>query len=109
MPIRRTVCAILATAACALPVRAYADAIDGSWCHEPSQRLSIDGPAIVTPGGNAIKGEYSRHYFSYTVPSGEAPPGATMQLRLLNEQTMQMRAGPQAPVETWLRCSPATS
>lgn len=88
---------------------ARADVIDGAWCHAPAQRLTIDGPAIVTPAGTATQGNYSRHYFSYTVPAGEAGAGSTVELRLLNEETMQRRSGPDAPVETWHRCSPDVS
>lgn len=90
---------------------ARADRIDGMWCLEPDQRLSIDGPTIVTPGGHALLGDYGRHFFSYVVPDGEPLSGLTMQMRLLNEETMQRRAspGPGGPVETWHRCAPATS
>lgn len=88
---------------------ARADVIDGAWCREPSGRLTIDGPAIVTPAGTATSGQYSRHYFSYVVPDGEAGAGTTVEMRLLNEQTMQRRAGPDAAVETWHRCTPAVS
>ena len=88
---------------------ARADKIDGSWCDSTGQRLSIDGPAIVTPGGHAITGDYNRHFFSYIVPPGEANGGVAMQMRLLNEETMQRRAGPEADVETWHRCAPPVS
>src|SRR5579859_5551829 len=88
---------------------ARADKIDGSWCDETGQRLSIDGPAIVTPAGHAITGDYNRHFFSYVAPTDEPNPGATMQMRLLNEETMQRRAGPGAAVETWHRCAAPVS
>jgi hypothetical protein len=88
---------------------ARADKIDGSWCDSTGQRLSIDGPAIVTPGGHAITGDYNRHHFSYVVPADEPNGGATMQLRLLNEETMQRRAGPGTTVETWHRCATPVS
>lgn len=88
---------------------ARADVIDGAWCREPGGRLTIDGPAIVTPAGNATTGTYSRHYFSYVVPAGESGAGTTVEMRLLNEQTMQRRAGPASSVETWHRCTPAVS
>ncbi|MDA8253439.1 MAG: hypothetical protein M0Z28_30290 [Rhodospirillales bacterium] len=88
---------------------ARADVIDGAWCREPARRLTIDGPVIVTPAGNATRGNYSRHYFSYVVPAGEPGAGATVELRLLNEETMQLRTAPDAPIETWHRCSPAVS
>lgn len=88
---------------------AHADAIDGSWCLDSGERLSINGPTIVTPAGTPLWGNYNRHFFSYEAPKGEPSAGATIQMRLLNENTMQRRAGPDAPVETWHRCSPATS
>lgn len=112
MPHARAALPLLALpfiAACLAPGAARADAIDGSWCLSASERLSIDGPRIVTLAGHALVGAYSRHFFSYTVPEGESPAGATMQMRLLDEQTMQRRAGPDGTVETWTRCSPATS
>ncbi len=88
---------------------ALADAIDGSWCKDSGGRLSIDGPAIVTPGGTALRGSYSRHAFSYTAPPGEPDAGATIEMRLLNEETMQMRASPDAVPQTWHRCAPSVS
>ena len=107
MLLRATACLLATLPLFAHPARA--DAIDGTWCLEPDQRLSIDGPAIVTPGGSAIRGDYNRHFFSYTAPPGEPQAGATIQMRLLNEQTMQRRTAPDGQVETWHRCSPATS
>ncbi len=88
---------------------AQADSIDGSWCLDPDQRLTINGPTIVTPGGTPLWGDYQRHYFSYVAPKGEPQAGETVQMRLLNEETMQRRAGAAGAVETWHRCSPATS
>jgi len=87
---------------------ARADAIDGAWCHE-GQRLSISGPAIVTPAGTRTSGDYSRHAFSYVVPASEPKPGTTISMRLLNEETMHLRAAPDAAWETWLRCGPPIS
>jgi len=29
----------------------FADAIDGDWCRADGKRMTIRGPAIVTPGG----------------------------------------------------------
>jgi hypothetical protein len=48
---------------------ALADAIDGDWCHSDGKRMSISGPAIVTPGGRQMNGDYARHSFSYVIPS----------------------------------------
>jgi hypothetical protein len=109
MTVRFAIAATVGLTLALLAGAARADKIDGSWCDGGGQRLSIDGPAIVTPGGNAIQGDYNRHFFSYVVPAGEPNGGVTMQMRLLNEETMQRRAGPGAEVETWHRCAPPVS
>ena len=90
---------------------AFADAIDGDWCHQASaRRLSIRGPQIVTPGGQAMTGDYSRHAFDYVVPAPEPGAGQTVHMQLLDEYTVHLRVGETtgAP-ETWVRCSPTTS
>lgn len=82
---------------------ALADKIDGDWCAPGSARsIHIDGPAITTPGGHAIQGDYSRHYFVYTIPAGEPDAGAQVDMRLLNEMTVEITF-PKA-TETWHRC-----
>lgn len=91
---------------------ALADAIDGDWCHTPdNRRLSIRGPDMVTPGGKHMQGDYSRHYFTYTVPAPEPHAGATVYMQLLDENTVHLRVGNAAGAapETWLRCSPSIS
>jgi hypothetical protein len=98
----------LSTLVLAIP-SARADAIDGAWCHDPAQRMVINGPSIVTPAGTKTQGDYARHYFSYVVPAGDPGAGSTVQMRLLNEETVQVRAGENAPVETWHRCGPDIS
>src|SRR4051812_578556 len=100
----------IAVSACCLlaSVAARADAIDGAWCHE-GLRLSISGPAIVTPGGTKTSGDYSRHAFSYVVPGSEPQSGTTVSMQLLNEETMHLRNGPAAEWETWRRCGPPVS
>ena len=53
--------ALLATCLVCLGVdAAHADAIDGEWCLGTSH-FAIEGPNILTPGGNRIQGSYSRH------------------------------------------------
>ena len=44
--------------------------------------MSIRGPDIVTPGGHNIRGDYSRHSFSYVVPAGESGAGETVSMIL---------------------------
>lgn len=56
------------------PSSALADAIDGEWCFPGDARqFRIDG-GITAPAGTQTTGNYSRHAFSYVVPSGD--PGA---------------------------------
>lgn len=87
---------------------ALADAIDGNWCSGDGKRMSINGPAIVTPGGHQISGDYTRHYFTYVVPSGEAGAGATVRIQLLGEYLAHARLG-DGPVQEWRRCPQGVS
>ena len=93
---------------------AFADRIDGDWCSAKGERLSINGPTIVTPGGASLPGRYDRHNFSYTVPVPEKHAGATVTMSQQNEQTMLLRRSSisdgksGAVLETWKRCE-ATS
>ena len=91
---------------------AFADAIDGNWCHTDGRRFSIRGPEIVTPGGKRMEGNYSRHWFSYTVPAPEPGAGQTISMTLANENTVYLQRGESAagaPQETWIRCGPSIS
>ncbi len=93
-------------------VPAWADAIDGDWCHQATgRRFSIRGPQIVTPGGRQMEGDYSRHWFNYVVPAPEPGAGKTVFMQLLDENTVHLRLGDSnaANPETWIRCSPTTS
>jgi hypothetical protein len=89
---------------------ARADAIDGDWCRADGKRMSIRGPAIVTPGGKETRGDYSRHFFSYVIPPGEAGAGNTVSITLLGEYLAHAREGSNdAPVQEWRRCQPGVS
>ncbi len=89
---------------------AHADAIDGDWCRADGKRMSIRGPQIVTPGGIQTSGDYSRHFFSYVIPTGEAGAGATVSIQLLGEYLAHARQGSaDAPVQEWRRCQPGVS
>ncbi|HEY7608138.1 MAG TPA: hypothetical protein VIF14_02820 [Alphaproteobacteria bacterium] len=103
---RRATC-LLIGAACAASFGfvqpALADAIDGNWCRNDGKRMTIDGPAIVTPGGHRTSGDYTRHHFSYVIPSGEAGAGATVSIQLLSEYLAHARQG-DGPVQEWRRC-----
>ena len=103
----------LTGAACAAPLGfvhpALADAIDGDWCRTDGKRMTIRGPAIVTPGGQQTHGDYTRHSFSYVIPAGEAGAGATVAIQLLGEYLAHARQGADAPVQEWRRCKPGVS
>jgi hypothetical protein len=88
---------------------ALADAIDGDWAQSDGKRMSINGPAIGTPGGQRTNGDNTRHFFSYVIPSGEAGAGATMSIQLLGEYLAHARAGTDAPIQEWRRCQPGVS
>ncbi len=105
---------LLAAAGCMLLLAqvapAWADAIDGDWCRADGKRMSIRGPAITTPGGHAITGNYTRHFFSYVIPAGEAGAGNTVSITLLGEYLAHAREGDTtAPVQEWRRCQPGVS
>ena len=99
-----TVCALLLAAQ---PARA--DAIDGDWCRADGKRMSIRGPAIVTPGGKQIQGDYDRHFFSYVVPAGEAGAGNKVSITLLGEYLAHAREGEAGALQEWRRCQPGVS
>jgi hypothetical protein len=87
---------------------AFADKIDGDWCNGAAN-FHIDGPAIRTPAGKDMTGDYSRHSFHYTSPDGEKDVGAEIYMRLMNEETVFLTrrvGGTDGPVETWIRCKP---
>jgi hypothetical protein len=92
---------------------AAADAIDGNWCHPDGRRFAIRGPAITTPGGNHLQGNYTRHYFSYQIPAAEPRAGETVFMTLMGEYLVHLRVGASeasaGPVEAWNRCAPSIS
>jgi hypothetical protein len=100
----------LCAAAVLAPATARADAVDGDWCREDGKRMTIRGPDIVTPGGQRTRGDYTRHYFTYVVPAGEAGAGETVAITLLSEYLAHARQGADAaPVQVWRRCQPGVS
>ena len=81
---------------------ARADALDGNWCATDGRVMTIEGSRILTPGGTATAGDYSRHAFAYTVPTTDDNAGAEVRLVLVNEDTVRVVVGP--PPEIWRRC-----
>jgi hypothetical protein len=107
---KHRICTGLIAFVCLAAAPAFADAIDGDWCSTAARRnLSIDGPRIVTPGGRTMQGEYSRHGFVYSAPSGEAEAGRRVELRLVNDRTMLFRPEGASADEVWNRCARPTS
>ncbi len=106
------VAAAVAFVFAATPV--LADAIDGNWC-DGVKRLEIDGPRLVTPGGNEIQGRYGRHDFTYTVPAGEPGAGATVDMDLIGDDDMRVwpngrSSDPEkAGARMWKRCAASVS
>jgi hypothetical protein len=95
--------------AAGLSATARADVIDGEWCTTDGRlHVTIRGPSIVTPGGKALDGDYTRHSFTYLSPEREPDAGAKIFMVLLNEETMRSRAGAAPTGETgdrmWNRC-----
>lgn len=96
--------------ACTAP-SARADAIDGEWCRE-NRHFQINGPEIVTPDGNRLTGDYTRHTFRYTVPATAPGAGGRIVMQLLSETTLELFRGegdrgasaPTGSGETWNRC-----
>ena len=90
----------------ALPTGAWADAIDGHWCWQ-ARHMQIEGPKIVTPAGRPTTGDYTRHAFSYVVPSTEPDAGQTINMTLVNENIVHLWVGAAAGREpqVWRRCA----
>ncbi len=99
----------LAATALLLPAGAQADQIDGHWCFTDGRNLSIDGAKIVTPGGNRIEGNYTRHAFSYTVPDGETGAGTVTAMNQLNDLMMHLRTDGAIEPQLWRRCTAPTA
>ncbi|MFV0296629.1 MAG: hypothetical protein ACK5JT_10980 [Hyphomicrobiaceae bacterium] len=92
------------------PSTASADAIDGDWCRN-GRHFTIDGQKIMTYGGTAMTGDYTRHTFSYIVPANEPEAGTEIIMQLQSETELRLfhqgggtgRSRQSGP-ETWNRC-----
>lgn len=87
---------------------AHADSIDGHWCSDAGKRIIIEGPAVTTPAGVRMQGNYSRHGFAFTMPANEADGGAAIDMVLQGEQRVSVRIGVAAP-QLWRRCAAGVS
>ena len=88
---------------------AQADVIDGQWCAIDGKRIETNGPRIRTPGGTQMQGDYDRHAFRYVVPAAEPGAGGTVNMRLVNDNVMQLTPPGSSTVQVWNRCGPPIS
>jgi hypothetical protein len=72
------------------PSLAWADALDGDWCHPTDGKLTIDGAVITTPSGKQINGSYGRHRFEYTAPADDWHAGKSIVIQQFSEQLMEL-------------------
>ena len=109
--VQKYVLGVVALAAISISNPASADAIDGHWCHAASgKHLRIDGPAITTPGGNKIEGDYDRHGFRYIVPVAEQAAVKAVTMSVIDDENMQLTGGfAGSSVQDWRRCTQPTS
>ncbi|PZW43057.1 hypothetical protein C8P66_11783 [Humitalea rosea] len=105
----RTFLRALGLALALAPAAALADSIDGFWCSEAGLRLSIQGPALVSPGAARLSGNYSRHAFTYQAPAGEPGGGGEVRMQLLGEDMVRVDAATGGMEPVWRRCGPPVS
>ena len=91
-----------------VPTKARADAIDGDWCDKGGRFTSVNGPKVLTPGGNNITAEYDRHHITYTAPSGEKEAGRKIDMTVLDDENAERRVG-DGPLKPWHRCQRPSS
>jgi len=85
---------------------AQADAIEGNWCHPQHGNFEIRGPNILTPGGQQMTGDYSRHGFEYVAPAGERAAEESINLALVDDETLHLLIKQaNAEIEVWRRCT----
>ncbi len=88
---------------------AFADGLDGTWCSPNGQRISVDGPNVITPGGQQTTGAYSSKNFYFTLPAKEWNAGAVIWMELKSENTARVSTvsktqnGP-PPHGLWQKC-----
>lgn len=82
---------------------AFADAIDGQWCHKGRQ-VTIEGPLIITPSGKRVNGTFDRHSFSYTIPAGDDHAGEKADLVVQHDTLMHFMRSGSSQFEAWQPC-----
>lgn len=85
---------------------AHADSLDGDWCNADNEKLTIEGDDIILPDGKRVTGNYARHQFTFSSPSGAWHGGKDILLQQHSEQSMSLlSAGNSAAGEAWKRCN----
>ena len=87
---------------------AAADSIDGRWCHKGSQ-VTIESPMISTPSGKKVAGEFDRHSFSYTIPSGDKYAGEKGEYVVQHDDLAHFTRSGSSQFEEWEPCPSPTS
>lgn len=108
---RTTRLAVLALACTFLASHsAQADAIDGIWCDTKGNAFEIRGNSITTPGGRQLSGAYTRHTFVYVAPEGERASGRTINMALVDDETLHLLIEQDGGnIEVWRRCTDRVS
>lgn len=90
---------------------ALADRIDGNWCSPKGQSISVDGPKVITPGGNAVTANYDRHHVDFEIPKGEKNSGDRFSADQLNDDEISVSIIPasgegSSKAVIWMPCKP---
>jgi hypothetical protein len=86
-----------------MPYSAWADSLDGDWCHPTVGKLTIDGAVITTPSGRQVSGTYGRHRFEYTAPAGDWQAGKPIVIQQFSDELMELRVDGK-PGRQWRPC-----
>lgn len=88
---------------------AVAEGLDGHWCSPDGQRITVDGPNVITPGGQKTIGAYSNENFYFKLPEKEWHAGSVIWMELKSESTVRVSTvsknqnGP-PPHGLWKKC-----
>jgi hypothetical protein len=88
-----------------------ADRIDGDWCSPRGQSISVNGPNVVTPGGQTVVANYDRHHVDFEIPEGEPSSGDRFSADQLNHEEISVSIVPARDARTgkaviWTLCKP---
>jgi hypothetical protein len=83
---------------------------DTKWVRHFSKRWHQLQGSPVWVCGQPLRGDYTRHSFSYVIPAGEPGAGETVSIILRNELLAHARQGKtDAPWQEWRRCTAKVS